>query len=68
MIIGKIRSKLISIALYTYDAGIFITLNVLSWRNHLWNTKKWTTVPLTKNLPEFPKKMGAKNAPISETA
>lgn len=62
---GNIRSKLISAALSTYNAAIFLALNVVMWRNHLWNTKKWTNIRLTN---ETQKKMRAKNAPISETA
>ncbi len=38
----RIKSALLATALALYNAGIFVALNVLLWKNHIWNKKKWT--------------------------
>lgn len=42
MIRNRIRSTMIGLALNTYNALAVVVLNILMWRNHLWNEKKWT--------------------------
>lgn len=39
---NKIRSKALSAILWLYNAVAFLLMNVIFWRNHLWNTGKWT--------------------------
>ncbi|MFH0800555.1 MAG: hypothetical protein V2A66_10310 [Pseudomonadota bacterium] len=50
MIKQKIRSALLNGALFLYNAAIFVSLNILLWRNHAWNEKRWTKVKPADDL------------------
>lgn len=41
-----IKRILLKIGLALYNTVSFVVLNVLVWRNNLWNEKKWTNVHL----------------------
>lgn len=43
----KIKSILLGIVLGIYNAVVFLAMNVLLWRNHTWNTRKWTKIGST---------------------
>lgn len=38
-----IRSAILKIALGAYDLWVIAALNVVMWRNHMWNSRRWTT-------------------------
>ncbi|HPQ80708.1 MAG TPA: hypothetical protein PLZ86_03180 [bacterium] len=38
----KLRSILLKIALGLYDVWVISALNFVMWRNHMWNSRRWT--------------------------
>ena len=45
----RLRSILLRTALGLYNAAAFVVLNIVGWRNALWNEKKWTPKPVTRD-------------------
>jgi len=44
-----LRSALLRAALWMYNAAAFVVLNIIGWRNALWNEKKWTPRTVTRH-------------------
>ena len=58
-----IRSTLLSLTLHLYNAGAFLLLNVVLWRNHMWNERSWTP----RRAAETKNKTGRSARPVLES-
>lgn len=38
----RIKSSLLRIALGAHNAGVFLLMNLIMWRNNLWREERWT--------------------------
>jgi hypothetical protein len=54
MILERIKSMLLSIALAAHNAAVVVILNIIAWRNNLWNEKRWTKKGTKKPETESP--------------
>ena len=66
MIIERIKSILLSIALGAHNAAIAVTLHVIAWRNNLWNEKRWTKRGTKKPETESPAVASKLNLALSD--
>ncbi|MFA4874564.1 MAG: hypothetical protein WC690_04410 [bacterium] len=47
MIMERIKSAILGATLALYNAAAFVVINVLMWKNNIWNEKRWTA-PIKK--------------------
>jgi hypothetical protein len=66
MILERIKSILLSIALGAHNAAVVVILNIIAWRNNLWNEKRWTKKGTKKPETESPAVASKLNLALSD--
>jgi hypothetical protein len=66
MILERIKSILLSIALGAHNAAVAVILNVIAWRNNLWNESRWTKKGTKKPETESPAVVSKLNLALSD--
>jgi len=66
MILERIKSILLSFALGIHNAAVVVILNVIAWRNNLWNEGRWTKKGAKKPETESPAVASELNLALSD--
>ncbi len=66
MILERIKSILLSIALGTHNAAVVVILSIIAWRNNLWNESRWTRKDIKKPETESPAVASKLNLALSD--